>query len=467
MKRSLIWLKRSCGLLSIVLFAGCGMNELRETISTAGSQEAVITIDPSKRYQTITGWEATAQAGQDFRSFHTYGGNLLSDAVNQLGLNRLRLALKSGTENSVDHFQSFISKGVPLSGPLRYEIINDNDDPYLINDAGFQFSQLDDSVEKLVIPMRQLLNERGEKLLVNLNYVDFGKSDFEHKDHPEEYAELILATFLHMRDKYGFVPDLVEIVLEPDTDAASWSAQQVAQAIVATAARLKANGFEPEFVAPSTTNAADALKYIDEIATVPGALESVAEFSYHRYAGVSDEVLAGIAERAARYGKRVSMLEWIGADRNTLHKDLTLANASAWQQYTLAYSGPDKGDAYYKIDSEESTANFAMGERTRYLRQYFRYIRPGAVHIAASTSNQSLYPVAFVNPDGGNVVVINAAASGTASIQNLRAGRYAVTHAVADKADAGVDYVSSNGTEPIKVSIPGPGVVTVASAGLQ
>src|ERR1700720_4859292 len=78
-------------------------------------QHGVITLDPKTTYQTITGWEATAQAGQadeyDGRGspgpyvnaskpFQLYKDRLLDLAVNDLGINRVRVECKCSMENS-------------------------------------------------------------------------------------------------------------------------------------------------------------------------------------------------------------------------------------------------------------------------------------------------------------------------------------------------------------------------------
>jgi len=442
-------LLKTCGLffmliVGIFLLAACDKDE---------PQEAVITIDPDMHYQTIVGWEATAQAGQDFASFPEFGPKLLFSAVNELGINRLRLEVRSGSENGSD-------VDSPGSGKKRYEIVNDNDDPFVINDDGFHFTELDAVVEQVVIPMRKLSTERGDTLLINLNYVDFGPSDFEHKDHPEEYAEFILAVFLHMKDKYGFVPDTLEVILEPDTDSANWTATQIADAIVATSRRLKGKGFAPGFVTPSTTDAAQAVTYIDEIAAVPGAMNDVVEFSYHRYSGATDEVLKAIAERASLHSKHTSMLEWIGADHHTLHKDLKLANVSAWQQYTLAYSGRDNGGAYYKIDSESLGPAIRMGRRTRLLRQYFNCLRPGMVRVEAASSNSNFDPIAFEKTEGTASVVIKADLPGNISVRGLQPGRYSVSYTTDDSAVQPDTRVIAPG-EDLTVSIPSAGVLTI------
>src|SRR5690606_6304538 len=166
-------------------------------------------------------------------------------------------------------------------------------------------------------------------------------------------------------------------VLEPD--AADWSASQVALAIKAAGDRLVANGFTPNFTAPSVTAANNAPAYIDEIDRTSGAMPYVSEFSYHRYSGATEAVLQQIADRATRYGKQTGMLERIGADYVALHQDIKMGLNSSWQQFTLAGPtswGPDNGDRYYIID-DTVVANpvVSIGDRTKFLRQYFKLDR--------------------------------------------------------------------------------------------
>ncbi|HZQ09199.1 MAG TPA: hypothetical protein VFD70_21665, partial [Anaerolineae bacterium] len=177
----------------------------------------VITLEPNIKYQTISGWEATAEVGQnDSAAFPKYKDQLYDLAVNDLGINRLRVEIKSGAENPTDYFAQYQNPATrPSEAEMRkhvYEIINDNADPNVINPDGFHFSELDSEMENIVLPMKQRLQARGEKLLINLNYIDFGSSPFEHKDHPEEYAEFVLSTYQHLQNKYGIVPDAWEVI---------------------------------------------------------------------------------------------------------------------------------------------------------------------------------------------------------------------------------------------------------------
>jgi hypothetical protein len=427
-----------------------------------------IALNPYVKYQTMDGWEAVAEAGQLFSpAWSNYKNALLDQAVNDLGINRLRLEITSGIENPTDYFAQWRAGQITESqyNAKKYEIINDDANPNTINASGFKWSQLDSTIDNIVLPMRQRLQARGETLWVNVNYVDFGTSTFEHKNYPAEYAEFVLATYQHLQSRYGFVPNSWEIVLEPDTSTASWSSTQVAQAIKASGDLLTANNFTPRFVAPSTTSAANAPIYIDQIAQTTGAMQYVSEFSYHRYCCATDTVLQSIFNRTVQFNKRSAMLEWIGADYNTLHQDLKSGRNSSWQQFTLAGPlswGPDNGDRYYLIDDTNTTNPVIMvGSRTKVLRQYFKFIRDGAQRIEALTGNASFDPVAFVNTNGKYVVVVNATTSGSFNVQGLPAGTYGIKYTTANQYNIDLSDVNLTAGQSLTTNIPTSGVITV------
>jgi hypothetical protein len=427
-----------------------------------------ITLNPSTRYQTFGNWEATGEAGQLYSpAWRNYKNSLLDQAVNDLGINRVRLEITSGAENPTDSFAQWRAGQITESqyNSKRYEIINDNADPNSVNSNGFKWSQIDSIVDELVLPLRQRLQARGESLWINVCYVDFGSSSFEHKNNPSEYAEFVLATYQHLQSKYGIVPDSWEVNLEPDSTSAGWSAAQVAQAIKAAGDVLAAHGFRPNFVAPSTTSAANAPIYIDQIAQTPGAMQYVSEFSYHRYCCVYDQTLQQIASRAASYGKTTAMLEWIGADYNTLHEDIKVGQNSAWEQYTLAGPtswGPDTGDRYYIVD-DTNAANpvINIGSRTKFLRQYFKFIRAGAQRIGASSSTSNLDPIAAINRDGKYVVVVKATSASSFDLAGLPAGTYGIKYTTASQYNVDLSSVTVASGQSLSTSIPSAGVLTV------
>jgi len=405
-----------------------------------------IVLNPSVKYQTISGWEGAVLASiSDFQGLSDAQlSSLLALAVDDLGLTRARLAIRSGAENP--------------NGGTGYDIVNDNSDPFVINPNGFKFTTLDYQIDRFIVPLRQRAQARGESFYVNLNYVDFGQSAFEHYNDPQEYAEFMVATFQHMRDKYGFVPNGIEVMLEPN-DVSGWSPTAMGQCIVATAQRLQAAGFSvPEFIAPSTSNMSSALTYIDGIMAVPGAAALVKEFSYHRY-GASLADLQGIAARGVQYGKRTSMLEYWTNDGNyrVLHQDLTTGRNSAWQQGQFADS---YGCQYNQVVGIVNGAP-TVCPNTKFIRQYTKYVRPGAQRIDAAAATTDIEPIAFINSDGRYVVVVKSETGGSFSISGLPAGTYGIYYTTNAQYDVNLSAVTIAAGQSISSSIPATGVITI------
>jgi hypothetical protein len=537
-------------------------------------QGAVIVLNPRVTFQKMTGWEATVGAlGANYPAFESCKEELFDLAVSDLGINRVRLEIKSGAENPRDGFTERVQGKLTDEQwrCYRYATVNDNDDPFTINWAGFHFTEFDASIEKMVLPIKKRVEARGEKLFLNVNYVAFYLQMNEPQcpsglrylhDNPEEYAEFVLATCLHMKKKYGLVPDAWEMHLEPD-NTPYWRGKTIGEALMAAAKRLEANGFKPAFIAPSPTSMANAVPYFDDMIAIPGVRRYLTEFSYHRYKGVSDENLRQIGERAVRYKINTAMLEHIGSGHEDLYKDITVARNSAWAQFVLAsvdlgsrkpiddwaasaVVGPlrkafqtgdqtlisqartnanravaawlrrggdepdprpvieawadpnvsepllqafqsgeqktidrtvdrvaqavwdrilrlgDRGVAYYTIDARDANKpRLVMNRRTKFLRQYFKFVRQGAQRIEALASDTALEPVAFINTDGLYVVVVKADQARTFSIEGLPAGTYGIKYTTQSRYDVDLPDTTIQANQPVKAMIDGAGVLTV------
>lgn len=382
-----------------------------------------ITIDSAQTYQTIIGWEATAQAGQDASPhWDRYKDALFDQAVNDLGITRLRVEIKS-----------------PATG------------------AGFDLARFDSLIARIAVPMKKVLAARGESLWVNVCVV--GK---ELKDAPAKYAEEVVGVYQHMQRRYGFVPDSWEVSLEPDSVGFSWDTpQKVARAMIAAGDMLRQAHFRPYFVVPSCTSMARTPEWFDQIMAVPGAQQYVQELAYHRY--VPGDPVA-IANRTAKYRIHASMLEHIGSGRKQLHADLKQACCSAWEQYCLAFPTKDNGAQYYVISED---GRVALGQETRVLRQYFRFIRPGAVRIESQSSETRLFdPVAFINRDGSYVVVMihnypGLPSKGEFVIRGLPAGKYGIKYSSETQYDRNLSDQTIAAGQELRAAVRDRGVVTV------
>lgn len=423
-----------------------------------------IAVDNTVTYQTITGWEANGDVIWEVVDPVYENGRfeIYDRAVNEVGINRLRLEVVSGSEQADSRFTEMTTGKIDYETwkpKYRYQAINDNGDPHTINWDGFDFSNLDQDVETAVLPVKERVEARGEKLFINLCYVAFTKhitGTHLHED-PEEYAELILATYQHLEKKYGFVPDAVEAILEPDLSP-RWTPEWLAAAVVATGNRLTEAGYEPRFIVPSTMDMSRALDYIDALEKTGGALDHVMEFSYHRYRGASISTLKKIAKHAEKAGVGTSMLEWWfgNADHQILYQDLKIGQNTAWEGRSLR-------DLFSIDDKDPARPVITLPEDTRMNNQYTRYVRAGAKRIEASSSNESWSaPLAFINTDGGYVVAIKAARRSTFKITGLPSATYEVSYAVAGES-SGDRPILQQDDGAITVSIPGPGVLTVFS----
>ena len=435
---------------------------------------AVVDVAPTVRHQVINGWEAVAGIGEaDCHpdAVARYRDDVLHRAVDELGITRLRIALRSGTETRHDHWPDF------RAGRLRYAqwratwmvATNDNADPFVADPDGFQWGWFDSQVETIVLPMRDRLARRGERLFVNLNYVDFfltqGVKPFAQMREAEEYAELVLVTFQHMQQRFGFVPDAVELNLEPENT--TYTGADMGRALVATQRRLAAAGFHPEFIGPSTTRAANAIPWHDAMLAIPGAGGLLREFSYHTYTGVSTPTRQAIRIRALRDSMRVSMLEHIGSGFDGLYEDLTVAHASAWEQFTLAYCGmrsqPGNGGVYYQVDQSNPEApRVNITYEARLLRQVFAWVRPGAVRIGAASQDTAVRVLAFIDQAGRETVVLRTRQAREVRVRGLSPGRYMVNYSertgrVAVDADPMVVGADGEG----RVRLPGDVALTL------
>ena len=389
---------------------------------------ATVTIDPSRTYQTIEAWEANARMWEFDKEANRFNGSwqpirdqILEKLIVEGGITRLRLELRSGAENPVDYWSKYRAGEISYLDFKShfYEKINDNDDPGTLNPAGIQFSELDFRVENFVLPAIQIARRHGRKLKVNLNYMDFrwtaNKGTLSHAHNPAEYAELIDATYAHLRQRYGLVPDLLEVILEPDnTD--EWRGRQIGEAMIAVQNRLKERGIAVRFIAPSTANASAAPRYFDELNSVSGAGRMIAELAYHRYDLLrADAALPAIVRRARQVGAQTAMLEHVDGTIDELMTDLTEADISSWQLFavaTEAKAGRTRPGYMLTVEAPASGRPvIALNRNAAPLAEIFHVVAPGAQRIDSTADQDGLRTAAFRNPDGGQVVVVRADAS--------------------------------------------------------
>ncbi|MBP6030833.1 MAG: hypothetical protein KA533_05335 [Sphingobium sp.] len=402
-------------LLAALILGGCNARK-----------PASVTIVPSESFQTMEAWEATARMWEFGKRSNRFDGSwmpardrILTAMIQEGGINRLRLELRSGAENPVDYWTQFRNGALSYTDFKNrfYEKINDNADPKVLNPKGIQFSELDFRVENFILPAMRIAKSLGRPMNFSLCYVDFKWSErqgnLSHAAAPEEYAELIAAAYAHLKRKYGLEPATLEIVLEPD-NTKDWGGRRIGSAIVAVSRRLEAQGIKPRIIAPSTSVARRAPTFFEEMKSIPGAADKVAVLSYHRY-GIQPtrQAFNRINDSARSIRAQTAMLEFARADANILFQDLTQANVSSFQKYSIAT--PDLGRVATPPGNMLRVTNpgaansevETLPEATA-LASIFRVVEPGAVRVGTRIDQPWVQAVAFRNPDGRMILSVKA-----------------------------------------------------------
>jgi glucuronoarabinoxylan endo-1,4-beta-xylanase len=107
-----------------------------------------------------------------------------------------------------------------------------------------------------------------------------------------------------------------------------------------------------------------------------------------------------------------------------IHNTLTLANANAYIYWFAASRGATR--AFMQFDG----ANYHIAKRLSAMAAFSRYIRPGAVRVAAQVADPAVKISAFRNADGSQVIeLLNTGTAAVSTALALRGGhRHVVTH---------------------------------------
>ncbi len=456
--------------------AALGLLAVAAACSAAAGENRIV-IDPESSRQTMRGWEVSPRmwemdkvADRYDASWLDYREEIAAALVDEIGVNRIRLQIQSGAENPVDYWARFFADDIGYEALKRhfYEKVNDNSDPGRADPGGYNFTQLDYYIDNLLMPMKARLEARGERLIVNLCYVDFKwtplQGSLEHAGEPAEFAELIDETFRHLEAKYGLTPDYFEVILEPE-NTVGWDGRAIGKGLVAVNHRLSARGVRPRYIAPSTAEAGKAAAYFDALAKVPTAAALVDVLSYHRYDwSRADAALPKIAARAKKAAAETAMLEFVGGNLDHLYQDLTVADATAWQKYGVATTPDSEGKTKpgYLLDLRNGAITPKPGAAA--MAQVFRNVREGAVRLDARSLTADARALAFRNADNSVAIIVIADRAGAFTIEGAPRGQYALSFAPKGGARNDLGVVASGSDGTLSVSASRPGVIALRQA---
>jgi len=410
------------------------------TVTNLNSQPATASVDLNTKIETLS-----ADATKTFQTIEGFGGfgaqdvywgsgpfsspRFVDDLINDLGLTILRDNL-----------------------PLDFEITNDNGDPYVTDLSKYHIDgqtptygqplrthiqYLKDmkaaGLNKLIMsvwsPMpwmknnNSLTNGTNQNAAPPYNTSPTSSSNQLRTDMYEEFAEMCLAYIKIIKQEAGIDLYALSIQNEPrfsqSYESCVYNGEALRDLIKVVGKRFKDEGvttklFMPEdvgyfdgingMVQPMLADV-DARNYVDIIATHGYAFDGITA------ASTDAQTWQAMYNWGKPYNKPLWMTETSGFSNDfkgamdlskAMYTALNFGNISAWLFWALSQSNVDE----FALMSTSGTKS----KRYYASKNFYRYIRPGAVRFSIDASADSkIYPLAFTNTalNSTTIVLIN------------------------------------------------------------
>ncbi len=411
----------------------------------SGAQpDATVTLDPSVQYQTIRGWSCNP---------HYLGGSaeqreqLIEDAVNNLGITRLRWQQPNGNRSEM----------------RRWEWENDNGDPDDTDMSRLNVADADRFVRAYVLPFKQRVEANGDpfELWLSPSFFDGGSTGsvpafLLHS--PGEYAEYATSFMLYLKSKYGIDTNHYAICNEAGNHNA-FKPAVVAEMTKVLGARMAALGLPTRGQFSDGINARVTWNYIQAAKDDLDVWKYVDVLSYHWYGKDNQDSMVKIHDFARQHGMDTAQTEFMNLRMDHLYDDLTIGGVSYWSIYGLG--GPSPRQNYYL---HRNGSSFSRGKQFWNFRQVMHYVRPGAVRIEAASSDPAIRALAFVHAGRTTVVLINTTPPHqyrTVALAGLPTGDYGVSQSVGTRPYTELGRRTVEADVSFAVDVPSNGVLTV------
>lgn len=361
-----------------------------------------VTLDSAVQYQTILGWGAASWSPPWVSQLLREA--LIREAVNELGLTRLRLELPSGNK----------------SDAIAWEWLNDDWDPLNINWPAFNTPVADERIAQMVVPFKKAVEANGDlfNIYVSPSLFDGGSSGAAPVwllNNPGEYAEFALAFLLNLKNIHSIEADFYCILNEAGNNN-PFNASVVAEMIKTLGRALEAVGLSTRIQFPESISAQAAWNnYIQRVMDDENVWPYVGCLSYHLY-GTNDPYRSYIRDLGTSIQLPTAQTEYMNLNMNHFYDDLTLGGVSFWEIYGIGQC----------FEWNPNNTSFSRIRQYWNFRQVMHFVRPGAVRIEANSDDSNLRVLAFVNDENTTVILINGTGSRITNIRNLPVGMYGV-----------------------------------------
>ena len=391
------------------------------------AQTVSVTIDTTATYQPILGWGISLFVEDKARVGDLMQDKMLDLFVNHMGCNAYRW------EISRQDYENYK---------------NDNNNPDSIDWNYFKSTACDQRAMEVVIPMKKMVEARGEK------FVTYSSTSFFMEgstgtvpewmiQSPAEISEWLLAHLLYVKNKYGISIDQICIANEPDNQN-RFNAINVGNAVKYLGPKLKKEGLSTTIMFPEHAMVTGALDYIEQWKNDPEVMNYISCFGYHLYfeTAFNSVEKQQIYKIAKSKNIPVAQTEAMWIDFGTLYDDLVNGGCSYWYIYW------DKD--YLTLNN--SKTSFSLKQNYWDIRQVLKYIKQGSFRTQANTTNSADSKImAFKKKGEVTVICQNSSVDKELefAIQNFPPGFYAINKG---KTEVGIQKVDQSGILKIKLS---------------
>jgi O-glycosyl hydrolase len=279
------------------------------------------------------------------------------------------------------------------------EPVNDNADPLAADTTKFDFSWNKGDAQLALMPTMSL---RG----VRTYFASTTKLEsWMSESNPAEYAEWLMVMLRHWRDR-GYELPYVSLKNEPGLAASGgvWSAAYMRDVTKILGARIKAEGMKTKIVLPDDVSAREALGRLQVILADADARQYIGAVAYHSGAGGGELEVKQLADQ---YGIPIwvtgfSAPDW--QDMAVKMQALIADDGAAALDYTWGFYGDQETSQLIRvIASNGAYERFSLRKQYYALGQLARYVPPGAVRVSATSNDDSMLPLAFV--DGAKLII--------------------------------------------------------------
>ncbi|MGB7157954.1 MAG: ankyrin repeat domain-containing protein, partial [Tepidisphaeraceae bacterium] len=355
-----------------------------------------------------------------------------------------------------------------------FEEGNDNADPNTFNWDGY-----DEGAIGYAMTFMKRLQDRGMKNLLatvwtpptflrtNQTYYYGGTVRPDMRD---EFAEYLAAVAISAKRDFGVDLSHVSVQNEPffaqEFESATYTAEQMREVVRATMRKFAKEGLGTKLVVPEEMAKGDRYQwYIDALMNDPETAQFAGAFGVH---SATNPHWKDVGDAVAPYDQHLWSTESHGHDQTIqgallmaqdIWNAVTQADASAYVYWQWSESAKD-GKHALMVDGQPAI-------KYHVAKHFYRYVRPGAVRIGATSSDDRLRTVSFKHPETGAVthVLFNPEGSSADVTLNLSGsglpGSYKAYRT--SGSENHVQLANVAGGNQVKITLPANSIVTLYS----